>query len=112
MTFKKMKCKVLHLGKSNSMHKYMLGVKRMESGFAEKDLGVLVDTKLSMKQCCAPVERKASSILGCIRRNVTSRSKEALLSLFLALVRPHLKYCVQFWAPQYKIEVGRLKRVQ
>ncbi|PKU44228.1 rna-directed dna polymerase from mobile element jockey-like [Limosa lapponica baueri] len=112
MKFNKDKCMVLNLWRNDPMHQYRLGADRLESGSAEKDLGVLVDSKLTMCQQCAPVAKKASSLLGCIKKTVVSRSKEVILPFYSALVRPDLEYCVHFWAPHLKKDKELLDRVQ
>ncbi|GAB0184029.1 mitochondrial enolase superfamily member 1 [Grus japonensis] len=112
MKFSKEKRKVLHLVRNNLTHQYMLGTTQLESSLAEKDPDVLVDTKLNMNQQCAPVAKKATGILGCVRPSVAGRSKEVILPLYAALVRPHLEYCVQFWAPPYKRDMDILHRAQ
>ena len=53
MQFNKETCQILHLGRNNPMHQYMLGAIQLESSMAEKNLGVLVDTRLNMSQQCA-----------------------------------------------------------
>ncbi|GAB0182453.1 hypothetical protein GRJ2_000710600 [Grus japonensis] len=112
MKFNEAKCKVLHMGHGNPKHNYRLSREWIENSPEEKDLGVFEKKQLNVSLQCAPAAQKANCVLGCIKRSVTSRSREVILPLYYALMRSHLEYCIQLWGPQYRRDMELLERVQ
>jgi len=72
----------------------------------------MVDEKLDMSQQCAPAAWKANCNLGCIQSSVASRSRQGILPLCSALLRPHLESCIQFWSPQHRKDMDLLEQIQ
>ncbi|PKU49249.1 hypothetical protein llap_434 [Limosa lapponica baueri] len=56
--------------------------------------------------------QKANHVLGCIKRSVAIRSRELILPLYCALVRPHLEHCIHLWNPQYRKGMDLLEQIQ
>ncbi|XP_041325761.1 triadin isoform X2 [Pyrgilauda ruficollis] len=112
MKFNNAKCEVLHLVWGSPKNNFRLGREWKEASAGEKDLGLLVDERLDMTQQCVLEVKKAVCILGCSKSSVASTSKEVILSLYSALVRPQLEYCVQDWEPEHKKDVDMLEQVQ
>ncbi|KAK4829840.1 LOW QUALITY PROTEIN: hypothetical protein QYF61_006850 [Mycteria americana] len=106
MRFNKAKCRLLHLSWGNPWYQYRLGDEGIESSPVEKDLGCW------WMKSWTRASTKANPILGCIKRSVASRSREMILPLYSALLRPHLEYCAQLWSPQDKKDMDLLEQVQ
>ncbi|KAM3675651.1 triadin isoform 4-T4 [Ammospiza maritima maritima] len=111
MKFNNAKCEVLHLVWRSPKNSFRLGREWKETRAGETDLGP-VHENLDMTQQCVLEVKKAVCILGCIKSSVASTSKEVILSLYSALVRPQLEYCVQDWEPEHKKDVDMLEQVQ
>ena len=112
MRFNKANCKVIYLGWGNLQYQYRLGDEWIENNPVEKYLGLVVDDKLDASWQCVLAVQKARHILGCIKRSVARRSREVILPVYSALVRPHLEYCVQLWSPQHRKDIDLLEWVQ
>lgn len=74
MEFNNEKCQILHPVRKKCRHQDMLEISQWERSLMEKDLWVLLNTKLSMSQQHALVA-KVSGVLGCIRQSTASRSR-------------------------------------
>ena len=64
---------VLHLGKKNPLQPYQVGTNSLGSSSAEKDLRILVDSKLNRSQPYDLAAKAANSILGCVNMNTASK---------------------------------------
>jgi len=73
----------------------------------KNQLDPLIDRKGKEEGAFSP-----KSHIVCIKRSVTSRTSEDVLSLYSALVRLHLESCIQLWSPQHKKDMELLEQVQ
>lgn len=90
----------------------MLGGVQLESGLSEKPLKVPVGTNLNSNQPSALAAKYVNGTLDCIRQSIAKRSREKILPLYSAMVRPHLESCIQFWDSQYERDMNVLERVR
>ena len=117
------KCKVLSLGyKLDETPPTINMVTNSEDGSAnqvkleattcEKDIGVHVDDNLSFKDHIYTKIKKASAVMGIIRRTFDYLDQNMFLQLFKSLVRPLIETSVAVWAPYKKTYIAELERVQ
>jgi hypothetical protein len=106
------KCKVMHVGVNNKMERYGINGQDLVETSEEKDLGVIINQNLKVSQQCLTAAKKGNQILGLIYRTFSMRSKEIIVRLYKALVRPHLDYCIQAWRPHLQKDIDVLEKVQ
>ena len=86
-----------------TIYDYNMRGKALKRVEAQRDLGVLITCDARFNEHIYAQVIKADKMLGFIRRSLSSRSDQFLptfRSLYVALVRPHLKYASEIWNPK------------
>lgn len=101
---------------SHGSRRAWLRFDRLSSGPEGKTLEVILDNRLNTRtftehcSCYHNFAKPRTGLLGAQRPR--HQGKLLIILLYLALVRLHLKYCIEFWAPELNKDVEKLKRAQ
>lgn len=78
-----------------------------------RDLGVILDSKLTFLPHIDNIINKSSKMSGFISRNTKSFRKPATkIALYNSYVPSNLEYCSVVWSPQYNVHQLRIERIQ
>ena len=113
LPFNNSKCKCLHYGNNNPQNTYFLSGHEIQTCSQEKDLGITFDSDLKFKIHISNITSKANQVLGIIKRNFKFLDKNTFITLYKALVRPHLEYGQSVWSPYlitYKRDIEKVQR--
>ena len=101
------KCLTLNIRRINGdINEYYIttgkGDEILKNVKSTKDLGVIIDNKLTFKEHITDKIKKANTMLGLIKRNFRYLDEKTFLLLYKSLVRSQLEYASCIWYP-YKL---------
>ena len=112
LPFNESKCKVLHFGYNNEKRDYTMNDHHLEVISFERDLGVIVDDELKFHRHTATATKKATQILGIIKKSYQTRDAVTISTLYKAMARPHSEYANSIWRPFCKGDKKKAEAVQ
>ena len=115
LLFNEAKCKAQHITRKTKpiLSSYKLNNTAPELYPAEKDLGIWINKDVTWYKQVNEQSLWANKLLGYSKRSTRFILRtEVRRTLYLALVRPHLGYATQIWAPQSIELIVKLERIQ
>jgi hypothetical protein len=116
--FNEDKCKIMNIGcspvgKTHLIMKSPLGVEHeLQETQVERDLGVMLDNKLSWAYQVDHAVQRANLVLGMLKRTFVHWDVKLFVKLYTTYVRPHLEYCSAAWTPRFQKDIKKLEQVQ
>ncbi len=112
MLFNVNKCHILQEGTRNQKCDYEMNDTKLESAYWIKDTVISLLSRLKIFQQCKYAIGKANRMLGFMSRNFSFQNKNVILPLYISLVRPQLKYAMQFCFLIHAKDIGKLSAIQ
>ena len=110
------KCHVLQLGSRRELNNYTMGnennITHLEITEEEKDLGVIVDSKLKFSKHCDKVVNSANKLLGIMRRNFTFIDIKNFNLIYKGIVRPVIEYASSVYNPILQKDIEKIESIQ
>ena len=78
----------------------------------EKNLGVIIDSKLSFDSHIFAKIKKASSIIAVFKKTFIKMNIPVFLNIYKGFIRPHLEFCNQTWYPRLMKNTQLIENVQ
>ena len=106
------KCNVLHLGKKNPRHSYIINGNNIQPAEHLRDLGVEIDGSLAFDHHIANIIKKAYQRIAILFKGFVSRDSKLLTRAYIVYIRPILEYCSSVWSPYLLKHIDSLEKVQ
>ena len=100
------------MGNSTTPNQYTISSRPISFTDNTRDLGVLIDSKLTFKAHINNIIHKAFIRLRLILKCFRSRDKRTLTRAYCTYVQPILEYCSPVWSPQNKQLITKIECVQ
>ena len=104
------KCKMMSLFMSTLS--YHIGSTVLQQVSQERDLGVVIQSSLSVSATCVQASKHALSALGLLRRALGTFEPITFKILLHSYIRPHLEYAIEAWSPWLRKDQRILERPQ
>ena len=117
LKFHPKKCETMRIGDKYPKYNYTMTAEdgtivQLEETVVEKDLGVVVDNKLTFSHHINSIVARANQVMGMIRRSFKYMDKDIFVQLFTSRVRPILEYGNVIWSPRLIRDIDAVERVQ
>ena len=111
MRFNSKKCYILSINKKSSYF-YQLNGTVLQHVDKNPYLGLLISNDLKWASHINKICKKASSILGFLRRNVSKCPQHCRKTAYISLVRSSLEYGSSIWDPHLQKDIDKLEAIQ